>query len=155
MFACSFVAFLRWFSSKSFSFLFLMNYQILQQNINQSETGTGGNKLLVERYVWCLKQFTNRGIFIVYRKANGLDVSCFVLLFLKVWSIEKWMAWKSFVMFYLSMYIKKHFTFYHLAKVQCMQFIFHTVAEDLLRPIYINLSEWYWKYLSGMILTIP
>ena len=51
MFTCSFVAFLYWFPSKSFSFLFLMKYQILQQNINQSETGTGDKKLLLERYV--------------------------------------------------------------------------------------------------------
>ena len=155
MFTCSFVVFLCWFSSKSFSFLFLMKYQILQQNINQSETGTGDKKLLLERYVWCLKQFTNRGIFIVYRKVNGLDISCFVLLFLKVRSIEKRMVWKSFVMLYHSMYIKQYFTFYHLAKVLCMQCIFHKVAEDLLRTIYINWSGWYWKYLSGMILRTP
>ena len=143
------------FHQNHFNSFFLLKYQILQQNINQSETGTGDKKLLLERYVWCLKQFTNRGIFIVYRKVNGLDISCFILLFLKVRSIEKRMVWKSFVMFYHSMYIKQHFTFYHLAKVLCMQCIFHKVAEDLLRTIYINLSELYSKYLSGMILRTP
>ena len=33
---------------------------------------------------------------------DGLEVSIFVLLSLKVWSTEMWMVWKSLVLFHYS-----------------------------------------------------
>ena len=98
-----------------FHFFFWWSIKFGQQNINQSETGTDDKKLSVELYAkhrnivytlmitysphfddyikckWpshmmvCDEKFTKTGIFIVYRKTVGLEVSCcFVLPFFNV-----------------------------------------------------------------------
>ena len=41
----------------------------------------------------------------------------------------------------LNMYVKQYFTYHHMTEVSAMHKHFEKVADNLFRPIYVNLSR--------------